>query len=364
MGRRARDPVPARRIHPDRDPRCLACGRLGREALPGLGRRSCLRPRVPRPVPAHPAAPDRRRDRRHGARTSSVPARSRSVSARGSSATGQSAGIAERAAVGRTGGRQCTRAPGEANGRPGGSKHRRWIGPLNLSLGTDPTCHGSSRTSLGMAPTRTSNVDALRIAGSPVAAPRTPSRSPRSWTGTPMLARGRPGDNVILLSLRRVEAEALERHVGDSASRRTADPAAPADIGGHRIARRRRWVSSFSSSGRFIAAQPGGVEAAFRWIDLRDTSWPWQQAFAEHAADGPGEVGRGRHSGDCRRRSTSVQEKARNHAMERSSATGWPSRVTERGAPQQQTCWRDLPHPGFENLERSRFSWRMGVYHA
>ena len=43
-------------------------GAVGREALSGLGRRSRLRPRVPRPVPAHPAASDGRRDRRNGAR--------------------------------------------------------------------------------------------------------------------------------------------------------------------------------------------------------------------------------------------------------------------------------------------------------
>ena len=51
------------RLHPHRDPRRLACRRPGREALSGLGRGSRLHPRLPRPVPAHPAAPDGRRDR-------------------------------------------------------------------------------------------------------------------------------------------------------------------------------------------------------------------------------------------------------------------------------------------------------------
>ena len=99
------------------------------------------------------------------------------------------------------------------------------------------------------------------------------------------LARGRPGDNVILLSLRRVEAEALA-HVGDSASPE------PPILGASDIAA----IESHAADGgyellfvRRFSPQPGGVEAAFRWIDLRDTSWPWQRAFAEHAADG-GEV--------------------------------------------------------------------------
>jgi hypothetical protein len=96
------------------------------------------------------------------------------------------------------------------------------------------------------------------------------------------LARGQPGDNVILISLRRVDAEALA-HVGDRES------AEPTDLGAAAIAA----VESYAAAGgvellvvRRFTPRSGDIEAACQWIDLRDTSWPWQQALAEHSTAG------------------------------------------------------------------------------
>jgi hypothetical protein len=96
------------------------------------------------------------------------------------------------------------------------------------------------------------------------------------------LARARPGDNVILLSLRRVEADALTR-AGDLASRIPPVPSA-ADVDA---------VEAFIAAGgnelllgRGFSPRPREVECAFRWIDLRDAAWPWRPAFAEHSVDG------------------------------------------------------------------------------
>jgi hypothetical protein len=96
------------------------------------------------------------------------------------------------------------------------------------------------------------------------------------------LARGRPGDHVLLLSLRRIEAEALA-HAGDRASE-GSPVLGSADISA---------VESYAAAGgleilfvRRATPSEGETDAAFRWIDLRDASWPWQQAFAEHAAGG------------------------------------------------------------------------------
>jgi hypothetical protein len=99
------------------------------------------------------------------------------------------------------------------------------------------------------------------------------------------LAKGRPGDNVILLSLRRVEAEALT-HAGNMAS-----PHPPvlstADINA---------IEAFIAAGgnellfvRRFSPRPGTIDCVFTWIDLRDAGWPWQKGLAEYAIGG-GEV--------------------------------------------------------------------------
>jgi hypothetical protein len=95
------------------------------------------------------------------------------------------------------------------------------------------------------------------------------------------LAKGRPGDNLILLSLRRVETTAL-MHAGDISSSHPPVPSA-ADVNA---------IEAFIEAGggellfvrRF--SRPGNVDGAFMWIDLRDPGWPWQQALAEHSVDG------------------------------------------------------------------------------
>jgi hypothetical protein len=100
------------------------------------------------------------------------------------------------------------------------------------------------------------------------------------------LARGRPGDNVILLSLRQVEDAALV-HAGDIGSPQPAVPSA-ADV----VA-----IDAFNALGgygeifvvRRFSPRPGEIESASRYVDLRDAAWPWQQALAEHSVDG-GEV--------------------------------------------------------------------------
>ena len=96
------------------------------------------------------------------------------------------------------------------------------------------------------------------------------------------LARGRPGDNVILLSLRQVEDAALV-HTGDIGSPQPPVPSA-ADV----VA-----IEAFNAVGgcgeifvvRRFSPRPGEIESASTYIDLRDAASPWQQALAEHAVD-------------------------------------------------------------------------------
>ena len=99
------------------------------------------------------------------------------------------------------------------------------------------------------------------------------------------LARGRPGDNVILVSLRQIEAEALA-HAGNMASGEPPILSA-ADITA---------IEVHAAGGglellfvRRFAPQTGNVEAAFQWIDIRDSSRTWREAIAEHSVAG-GEV--------------------------------------------------------------------------
>lgn len=100
------------------------------------------------------------------------------------------------------------------------------------------------------------------------------------------LARGRPGDNVILLSLRQVEDAALV-HPGDIGS-----PQPPAPTAADVVA-----IEAWAAAGAYaeilavrrFSPRPGELECASVILDLRDTAWPWQQALAEHSADG-GEV--------------------------------------------------------------------------
>jgi hypothetical protein len=99
------------------------------------------------------------------------------------------------------------------------------------------------------------------------------------------LARGRPGDNVILMSLRQVEAEALA-HAGDIASGE-APILSAADITAIEVHAARGGLELLFV--RRFAPQPGSTDASSRWIDLRDTLRPWREAVAEHAVDG-GEV--------------------------------------------------------------------------
>ena len=87
LGGRARDPGTPRRSDPDRGPGRLASGRGGREALPGLGPRPELHPRVRGPVPRHPGRADRRCHGRIGRLVHRGRRRSPSGWAAGSSAT-------------------------------------------------------------------------------------------------------------------------------------------------------------------------------------------------------------------------------------------------------------------------------------
>jgi len=100
------------------------------------------------------------------------------------------------------------------------------------------------------------------------------------------VARGRPGDNLILLSLRKVAGLAVV-HTGEPTSSRPGT-LQPADIAA---------VEHYDRSAAFgellcvrrSAPTPGKPEAALRVIDLRDAGWPWQEQVAE-AASGGGEV--------------------------------------------------------------------------
>jgi hypothetical protein len=96
------------------------------------------------------------------------------------------------------------------------------------------------------------------------------------------LARGRPGDNVIVLSLRRIEAEALAR-AGDITSPRPPVPSA-SDI---------QAIEAYIAVGgaellfvRRFSPRPGTTECSFKWVDLDDAASPWQQALAEHSVPG------------------------------------------------------------------------------
>ena len=101
------------------------------------------------------------------------------------------------------------------------------------------------------------------------------------------LARGRPGDNVILLSLRQVEDAALV-HAGDMRSPQPPEPTA-ADVAA---------IAAYNAAARYgeifvvrrFSPRPGEIESASTYVDLRDApAWPWQQALAEHSVGG-GEV--------------------------------------------------------------------------
>jgi hypothetical protein len=100
------------------------------------------------------------------------------------------------------------------------------------------------------------------------------------------LARGRPGDNVIVLSLRRVEAEALRR-AGDMSSPQPPPVPSEADVNA---------IGAYIAAGgnellfvRRFSPRPAVIESSFKWIDLEDAARPWQHALAEHSIDG-GEV--------------------------------------------------------------------------
>lgn len=100
------------------------------------------------------------------------------------------------------------------------------------------------------------------------------------------LARGRPGDNLILLSLRRVAHLALV-HADDLS---TPQPAAlgPEDVAaieGYDAAAR---LGELLFVRRFVP-RPGGLEAALDTIDLRDAGEPWRERVAEASAGG-GEI--------------------------------------------------------------------------
>jgi hypothetical protein len=104
--------------------------------------------------------------------------------------------------------------------------------------------------------------------------------APGQWDAE--LARGRPGDNLILLSLRHIGAGALAR-TGTTTSPHPPAPS-PADV----IA-----IEGYVAAGglellfvRRFSPLPGTIEAAFAWLDLGDAGWPWQDALAEHAAGG------------------------------------------------------------------------------
>ena len=65
LGRDPRDAVLSRSVQPDRDPGRVARGRRRREAVPGLGRRPGIRPRVSGSLPGCPTRPDWGRYRCH-----------------------------------------------------------------------------------------------------------------------------------------------------------------------------------------------------------------------------------------------------------------------------------------------------------
>jgi hypothetical protein len=96
------------------------------------------------------------------------------------------------------------------------------------------------------------------------------------------LERGRPGDNLIVLSLRRVEAEALAR-AGDISSPRPPTPSAA------EVSAIEAYVAAGGAELLFVrrfSPRPAAIECSFKWVDLEDAAWPWQQALAEHSVDG------------------------------------------------------------------------------
>ena len=100
------------------------------------------------------------------------------------------------------------------------------------------------------------------------------------------VARGRPGDNIILLSLRKVARMALV-HAGDASTPQPeelrAEDAAIVEAY-DRVAK----FGELLCVRRFTPVS-GKVEAGFDRIDLRDASEPWQEQLAE-ASSGGGET--------------------------------------------------------------------------
>lgn len=99
------------------------------------------------------------------------------------------------------------------------------------------------------------------------------------------LSRGRPGDNLILLSLRQVQDQALV-HVGDVAS---PDPPVlhPMDVDVVEA-----YISGGGSELAFVwrfTATPGAMDCASAAIDLHDNQIVWRESVAERSA-GRGEV--------------------------------------------------------------------------
>ncbi len=101
------------------------------------------------------------------------------------------------------------------------------------------------------------------------------------------VARGRPGDNIILLSLRKVAQMALV-HAWD-ASTPWPEAVRPEDAAVIEAYDRMAKLGELLCVRRFTPTS-GQVEAALDRIDLRDVSVPWQEQLAEAAASGGGEI--------------------------------------------------------------------------